>query len=89
MTVVLDSGVVGLVTMPRATGEAADCLAWLDAHLAAGTTVVLPDIIDYETRRVLLHRGLAKRLRNLDRLVARVVTVRVTWAVLLDAAAGL
>ena len=58
MILVLDSGVVGLVTIPNATGEAAACKAWLRAHFAAGTTVILPDIIDYEARRALLHRGL-------------------------------
>ena len=86
MIVVLDSGVVGLVTTPNATGEAAACKAWLRAHGDAGTTVVLPDIIDYETRRALLHRGFASRLRELDALAQTVLTVRVTRAVLLDAA---
>lgn len=86
MIVVLDSGVVGLVTTPNATGEADECNLWLNAHLSVGTTIVLPDIIDYETRRALLHRGYAKRLRELDRLIALVATVQLTRDVLLDAA---
>ena len=86
MILVLDSGIVGLVTTPMATGEARECQLWLDAHNIAGTRVVLSDIIDYETRRALLHRGFAARLRMLDDLAATVLTLRVTRQTLLDAA---
>lgn len=86
MYLVLDSRVVGLVTTPNARGEAADCKTWLRAHGVAGTQIVLPDIVDYETRRALLHRGLGSRLANLDALAASVLTLRVTRAVLVDAA---
>lgn len=68
MIVILDSGVLGLLSSPKATDENRACNAWLADHLAAGTQVVLPEIVDYETRRVYLHRGMTRYIRRLDDL---------------------
>ena len=68
MIVVLDSGVLGLLCSPKATEENRACNVWLAEHIAAGTQVILPEIIDYETRRVYLHRGMTRYTRRLDDL---------------------
>lgn len=68
MIVVLDSGVLGLLCSPKATGENRACNVWLAEHIAIGTQIVLPEVIDYETRRVYIHRGMTRYTRRLDDL---------------------
>ena len=68
MIVVLDSGVLGLLSSPKATDANRACNTWLADHLVAGTQVVLPEIVDYETRRAYLHRRMARYTRRLDDL---------------------
>jgi predicted nucleic acid-binding protein len=41
---------------------------WLEAHLAAGAEVFLPEITDYEVRRELLRLNRQRSLRRLDGL---------------------
>jgi predicted nucleic acid-binding protein len=41
---------------------------WLEAHLAAGTVIFIPEIADYEVRRELLRLGRQKSLERLDGL---------------------
>jgi hypothetical protein len=44
------------------------CSRWLEALVRDGTRVVLPEIVDYETRRTLIRIGSAASIRYLDRL---------------------
>src|SRR5207248_8025447 len=60
-----DSGPLGRIAHPRANREIA---LWLDRVLAAGHTVILPEIADYEVRRGLLLEGLTASVRRLDQL---------------------
>lgn len=60
--ILLDSGVLGMVTHPRRNQDAKD---WLREKLAAGMVVLVPEIADYELRRELLR---AEKRRSLDRL---------------------
>jgi hypothetical protein len=49
------------------------CISWLAAIKASGKVVVIPEIIDYETRRKLIHFKLrtgAKSVERLDALIA-------------------
>lgn len=69
MTVVLDTGPLGLVTQRRGVAEADACVAWLDTLLARGVHVVVPEIADYELRRELLRAGKDASIGRLDRLV--------------------
>ncbi len=66
--VVLDSGPLGLLAYVRAIQEATDCRAWVSALLEGGTTVVIPEIADYEVRRELLRAGLTKAILRLETL---------------------
>lgn len=60
--VLLDSGVLGMVTHPRRN---ADAKAWLRERLSALDNVLVPEIADYEVRRELIR---ADKRTSLDRL---------------------
>ena len=64
-TILLDSGPLGLVTNPRGSSETIACAQWVLSCRAAGNTVVVPAIADYEVRRELIR---ARRTRGIDRL---------------------
>lgn len=66
--VVLDSGPLGLVSNPAATGEPAAARLWLRSLMGAGAHVVIPEIADYEVRRELIRAGKARGLARLDSL---------------------
>jgi len=61
--IVLDSSPLGRLVHPRLNVEISD---WLDGALAAGVTVYIPEIIDYEVRRALLFGGLTRSIQRLD-----------------------
>jgi hypothetical protein len=69
--VLLDSGIVGLVSSPRRSTVAQACLAWLDQLTAfdAGNIVRVPAIADYEVRRELIRARRMKGLARLDEVV--------------------
>jgi predicted nucleic acid-binding protein len=76
-------GSVGRLVHPRLNIEIA---AWLDAALAAGVVVYLPEIVDYEVRRGLLAAGMTRSVQRLDDLKHALVYVPLTTAAMLDAA---
>ena len=61
--VLLDAGPLGLISHPRARQEIVE---WLARQLAAGVTVLIPEIADYEVRRELLRAGRSKGVKRLD-----------------------
>jgi predicted nucleic acid-binding protein len=63
--IMLDSGPLGEATHPQAR-ISGPIQEWLRGHLAAGRTVIVPQIADYEVRRELLRAG--RTLEHLDRL---------------------
>lgn len=65
MRVLLDSSPLGMATNPNASAVNDECSRWLEALLAKGITVKVPEICDYEIRRELLR---AKKVRGLQRL---------------------
>lgn len=69
--VLLDAGSLGLVTHPRpeANREAA---LWLRDLLTADTSVMVPEISDYEVRRELIRARRTKGVARLDRLAANI-----------------
>lgn len=69
--VVLDSGVVGVLTNRNPTPEVVACQQWVTDLTAAGHTVVLPEISDYEQRREHLRRNATVALNLLDKLPQR------------------
>ncbi|MFM8299172.1 MAG: hypothetical protein ACKN87_07860 [Microcystis aeruginosa] len=44
--ILLDSGLLGMVTNPKATGITLDCQLWLKALLQRGEQIVIPEISD-------------------------------------------
>ena len=69
LVVALDAGPLGLVTNPKRSPESLACAQWLQALVAAGARVVLPEIADYEVRRELLRGRRQQGLRRLDAIV--------------------
>gem|GEM_PF-1988276 len=64
-TIVLDTGVLGLVTHPRVHG---DFRSWFEERLSGGARFCVPEISDYELRRELIRAGKAESVRRLDDL---------------------
>ena len=66
--VAIDSGPLGLLCYPGATGRALRCQTWARELLSAGVVVLIPEIADYEVRRELIREDRASSLARLDRL---------------------
>ncbi|MDQ3303880.1 MAG: nuclease [Actinomycetota bacterium] len=66
-TILLDAGPLGLVTHPRVE-QNREAALWLRGLLAAGVSVLVPEISDYEIRRELLRAGRTRGLSRLDSL---------------------
>ena len=75
------------VTNPKRSPESVACAQWLQALVATGSRVVLPEIADYEVRRELLRGNRAAGLQRLDALVSLVEYVPLTTAAMRHAAA--
>lgn len=86
MVVVLDSGPLGLVTNPRSSPEAEECSRWLESLLEGRTDVIVPEIIDYEIRRELLHADKALGVERLNQFIRFPGYLPITTAVMRRAA---
>ncbi|MDS3862292.1 hypothetical protein RIF25_15945 [Thermosynechococcaceae cyanobacterium BACA0444] len=67
--IILDTGVIGLITNPKQSTQSESCATWLQYHLISGTTVIIPEIADYELRRELLRANKGEGLKRLDELI--------------------
>ena len=65
LTIVLDSGPLGLLTQRRGVRIAEECRAWLARHVVIGNRFLVPEMIDYELRRELLRAG---KIHSVSRL---------------------
>jgi predicted nucleic acid-binding protein len=65
LVILLDSGPLGLATNPNTNPVNQACLRWVLQQAKAGSTIVIPEIIDFELRRELLR---AKKTQGLERL---------------------
>lgn len=66
LTVILDSGPLGLLTNPKRTPDAIAATQWAIAMRRAGHRFIVPAIADYEIRRELERAGKTKGLAALD-----------------------
>ena len=82
-SVVLDTSILGMVTHPRANTEIAQ---WLKSLLENGTTVCVPEIVDYELRRELLRADKPESVRRLDELEKRLKYLPISTTAMLKAA---
>ena len=85
--VLLDSGPLGLVTSPSGSGEAAKCRDWFNQVIASGTTMIVPEIADYEVRRELIRADKVRGITRLDALIAQVDYLPITTNAMRQAAA--
>lgn len=84
--ILLDTGIIGLVTNPIATPEGAACNEWLQQKLSVEVRVLVPEICDYEHRRGLLRVGKMKDLAKLNALEAAVGFDPITSEIMRQAA---
>lgn len=84
--VLLDAGVLGLVTNPKRSEQSRACAEWLQHLVAVGTRVIVPEIADYEVRRELLRAKKMKGLARLDALVSHLEYLPLTTAAMREAA---
>ena len=85
--VLLDTGVLGAVTNPKAKqSNNLACLDWLYSLSSRGYEVAIPEIADYELRRELLLFKKSKGIQHLDALKAGVVYIPITTDAMLKAA---
>lgn len=83
--VLLDSGPLGLVTHPRAE-RGREAREWMAGLVSAGVVVVVPEVVDYERRRKMLHIGSASGVSRLDSLKETIEYAPLTTSVMLRAA---
>lgn len=90
MIVFLDSGILGLISSPRNTGEAKGCKEWLYRLLSRSSYLVSSDICDYEVRRSLLLASLTyptvQGIENLDAFQQVIDFLPLTKSVIREAA---
>jgi predicted nucleic acid-binding protein len=84
--VLLDAGPLGAVANPRATALTDRHSAWLEALLAQGVIVLVPEIADYEVRRELLRAGKTASIQRLDELKSILGYLPITTEAMLRAA---
>ncbi|HTE18939.1 MAG TPA: PIN domain-containing protein, partial [Armatimonadota bacterium] len=84
--ILLDSAPVGLLSNPARTAEVLDVANWAAACLAAGHSLYVPEVIDYEVRRELIRAGKTTGLARLDRLKLQLEYLPLTTPAMLQAA---
>ena len=84
--IVLDSGVLGLATNPKATVQNQNCVAWLRSHVRQNALIVVPEIADYEVRRELIRARKTRGLLHLDAFINLTLYEPLTTAAMRQAA---
>lgn len=87
MMVLLDTGVLGLITNPRGGPRATECAHWFRERVSGGIEMAIPEIVDYELRRELLRAGLSAAIERLDALKIMLRYLPITTETMLLAAA--
>ena len=64
--IVLDTGVLSLLTLRVGVPKGDDCKAWLAGLLRSGRAAHVPEVADYELRRELTRAGKTAGLARLD-----------------------
>jgi predicted nucleic acid-binding protein len=84
--IILDSGLLALITNPKLSLESGSCAQWLQSHITAGSRTIIPEIADYEVRRELLRTNKKKGIARLDDLAKSVEYLPITTAAMQQAA---
>ncbi len=80
--VLLDTGVLSLVTNPKHSSEPMDCSQWLESLLMVDCSVYIPEICDYELRRELIRANRREGLQRLDDLKNTLEYLPITTSVM-------
>jgi len=64
--ILLDSGPLGLIVRAPSKPQVVRCNAWLNAIVATGAAIFIPEIAHYEVRRELIRIRAVGSLRRLD-----------------------
>jgi predicted nucleic acid-binding protein len=86
VTVLLDTGPLGMASNPRRSVDNQACLLWIKSLVRAGGRVIVPEIADYEVRRELLRARKTSGLRRLDVLSQSLEYLSITTPVMRQAA---
>jgi predicted nucleic acid-binding protein len=84
--ILIDTGIIGFITNPKATPEGDACNQWLRDKLKDDVRVLVPDICDYEHRRGLLRVDKINDLAKLDALKTMIGFDQITSEIMLQAA---
>jgi predicted nucleic acid-binding protein len=84
--VLLDAGPLGRVTHPQAETKNRQETEHLQALLAGGISIRVPEIADYEVRRELLHEGKTRSVARLDQFKEQIGYLPLTTDAMLLAA---
>lgn len=71
-SILLDTGVLWLVTQTGNALQAEKCRSWMEHLLGEQEEFVIPEICDYELRRWLLRRDKRRSIQRLDQLAKEV-----------------
>lgn len=84
--ILLDAGIIGLVTNPKLSAESFACTQWLQILVSSGNRVIIPEIADYEVRRELLRANKVKGIARLDELTQFLEYLPITTVAMRQAA---
>ncbi|HMV48940.1 MAG TPA: nuclease [Blastocatellia bacterium] len=77
-TILLDTGLLGLLTNPNLPQATVACVRWAQAHRANGVRLIVPEIADYELRRELLRANKKRGIASLNNLIAQTEYLPIT-----------
>lgn len=69
-SVVLDAGILGLLTNPKRSETGETCAKWLQLMISNNCPILVPEITDYEVRRELLRANKVNGLQRLDSFIS-------------------
>jgi predicted nucleic acid-binding protein len=69
-SVVIDAGILGLLTNPKRSDTGEACAKWLQLMINGNCPILVPEITDYEIRRELLRANKINGLRRLDSFIS-------------------
>jgi predicted nucleic acid-binding protein len=84
--ILLDTGILGLITYPMASRDGNECGQWLLSLSSRGYEAKIPEIADYEIRRELLRMDKFSDIQVLDNLKKILGYVPITTETMLLAA---
>ena len=84
--ILLDTGVLGLVTNPQLSPQGLACSQWIRSLVRNASRVIVPELADYELRRELLRANRTRGIARLDALTQALEYLPLTTAAMRRAA---